>query len=82
MKSSIDRLLIMRDGILLKFSLNRFFGLLIYGLFLTLSVSSHAQNTTDPKTSAAKEQDYYTIVDILIPDGMSSGFNFTGDSSK
>ncbi|MEX2028745.1 MAG: plastocyanin/azurin family copper-binding protein [Candidatus Curtissbacteria bacterium] len=73
MKPSKNRLLIMNNDIffyLQKSNLDRFLGLLIYSFFLLIPVSLHAQNTTEPKGSSAKEQDYYTIVDIPVPDGI------------
>lgn len=49
---------------------NGFLGCLLAGFFLLISVSLHAQHATDPAALPAQEEDYYTIVDIPIPDGI------------
>lgn len=63
---------------------NSFSGLIIYGCFLLMSVTLHAQNSTEPEVFSAKEEDYYTIVDVPIPDGIElevGGLAVTRDGS-
>ncbi len=49
---------------------NRFLGCLLAGFSLLISVSLPAQQAADPEDLIAQEEDYYSIVDIPIPDGI------------
>ncbi|WP_162418533.1 plastocyanin/azurin family copper-binding protein [Cyclobacterium roseum] len=49
---------------------NRFLGCLLAGFSLFISVSLPAQQAADPEDLIAQEEDYYSIVDIPIPDGI------------
>lgn len=87
MKTYTNRLLIMNYcGFFYsqKSGLKGLLGLLVCGLFLMTPVSLRAQNQTEPKAISAKEQDYYTIVDIPVPDGIElevGGLALTPDGS-
>jgi azurin/glucose/arabinose dehydrogenase len=87
MKKYKNRLFIMNSSSffhLQKSRSNRFLGLALVGFFMLLSISLKAQNTAEPKTSSAKEQDYYIIVDIPVPDGIElevGGLAVTPDGS-
>lgn len=87
MKTHKDRLLTAyysRFFYLPKAKWNGFLGLLAVGFFMLTTISSTAQNATDGEPISAKEQDYYTIVDIPIPDGIElevGGLAVTPDGS-
>ena len=87
MKTQKDRLLTAyysRFFYLPKAKWNGFLGLLAVGFFMLTTISSIAQNATEGESISAKEQDYYTIVDIPIPDGIElevGGLAVTPDGS-
>lgn len=55
---------------LLKSNPKGFLGGLLTGLSLLISFSLQGQHATDLEVLPAQEEDYYTIVDIPIPDGI------------
>ncbi|REG81865.1 glucose/arabinose dehydrogenase [Algoriphagus antarcticus] len=87
MKTSKNSLLILnysRNFHPQKSALNGFLAVLKGCFFMLLSGSLHAQDTTEQKASSAKEQDYYIIVDIPVPDGIElevGGLAVTPDGS-
>jgi len=87
MKTYKNRLLIINNNFffyLKKSGSSGFFGLLIAGFFIVFSDSIQAQNSNTPKAFSAKEQDYYIIVDIPVPDGIElevGGLAVTPDGS-
>lgn len=73
MKAYKNSLLIINNNFffyLKKSGSSGFFGLLIAGFFILFSDSIQAQNSNTPKAFSAKEQDYYIIVDVPVPDGI------------
>jgi len=73
MKTSKNSIFILNYSLffhLQKTILNGFLAGLISCFFILPSGSSHAQDATEQKASSEKEQEYYTIVDIPIPDGV------------
>jgi azurin/glucose/arabinose dehydrogenase len=69
-----------------KVKVNVFFGWVIFAGFILSSgtLMGQSSSTTENKVSNAKEQDYYTLVDIPIPDGIElevGGLAITPDGS-
>lgn len=87
MKINNKRFLTRKTEGILNFKKFKIEGLLrsaLIGFFLSFSVCLNAQNTTEKATASAKEQDYYTIIDIPVPDGIElevGGLAITPDGS-
>jgi len=63
---------------------NGFLRMLLVGFIMGPAISSFGQTTTEGEAMSAKEQDYYSIVDIPIPDGVElevGGLAVTFDGS-